>query len=314
MVKARLPEISETDDTVAGSAAPFQVSVCICTRNRPDALCDAVRSVLASDDKAHQVVISDDSTDARSRAMVEAVFAAEMAAGLVVMVEGPRRGLGANRNTALGQATGTHILFIDDDVILSPPFLTEIAAVLAARGQQAAKLIVTGTEMTHGERVFPHKVTYLGHQSVAYRLDDVYDTVVINATVFPRAVFDRVKFDENLVYGCDEMDLTARAVHLHGFQIMLAPDSANNHFPSLVNRDFYTPFHEASRIYITFKRYAWVQRRPAKAWLYLLTAYAHILVHDLRKRGLPGFSAFATTVAKSLAYIRICARDTARFV
>ena len=81
------------------------------------------------------------------------------------------------------------------------------------------------------------------------------------------------------------MDFASRAVLLHGHHILFLPALANAHFPSAVNRDFYAPFMEASRIYVTFKRYFWVERRPPKAILFLLLAYVHILAHDLRRRG-----------------------------
>ncbi len=290
------------------TAEGLRFSVCICTRNRPDELRAALRSVLASTHPAHEVIVSDDSTDSRTRMMAREEFPS------VIHAEGPRTGLGGNRNNALARATGTHVLFIDDDVLLAPDFLGRVAACLDALGAQAARTIVTGPELTHGALVFPHKISFLGYQSLDYAPGDRYETVVINSGVFPRAVFERVRFDPSLVYGCDEMDITVRAVHLHGFEIRFLPDVANRHFPSLVNRDFYAPFTEASRIYVQFKRYYWVERNPAKAAGFLALAYVHILLYFLRKRRLRGFSAFMGTAGKSLGYIRACFRDRRRYV
>lgn len=281
------------------------ISVCICTRNRADELRRALLSVAASAVPAHQIVVSDDSTNDETRRMVASAFPA------VTYVAGPRRGLGANRNTALRHATGSHILFIDDDVILGADFLGDAISALNANGPLT---ILTGRELNHGVPVPPHKLTYLGHQARDYGPSDTYETIVINAAVFPRALFDHALFDENLVYGCEEMDLSVRAVHLHGYAIIFTPDLVNAHYPSVINRDFYAPFGEASRIYVTFKRYFWVERRRLKAAMFLLIAYAHILAHDLRRFGPRGFAPFRTTAARSFGYIRLCWRNPAQYV
>jgi glycosyltransferase involved in cell wall biosynthesis len=291
----------------AGDAA-IRFSVCICTRNRPDDLRTALASVFASEFPANDVVVSDDSTDDRSRAMVAAAFAS------VTYVEGPRIGLGANRNCALAHARGTHVLFIDDDVVLAPDFLGGVAACLAGLGAGAARSIVGGTELNHGVRVFPHRVSFLGYQSIDYADGERRETVVINASVFPRAMFDTLRFDPSLVYGCDEMDVCVRAVYLHGYEIVFIPGLANSHFPSNINRDYYAPYMEASRIYVQFKRYYWVERRRAKAALFLAVTCLHMLAYFLRSRRWRGFAAFGMTVARSLGYIRACFSDRASHV
>jgi glycosyltransferase involved in cell wall biosynthesis len=300
--------MTSTRDPLTPAAATVRFSVCICTRNRPDELRAALASVLASDHPAHDIVVSDDSTDARTRALLAAEFPS------VIHAEGPRIGLGANRNAALARAGGTHVLFIDDDVVLAPDFLGGVAACLAGLGARAGRAIVGGTEINNGERVFPHKVSFLGYQSIDYAAGARQETVVINSAVFPRAMFEKVRFDPCLVYGCDEMDITVRAIYMHGFEIMFLPNLANHHFPSKANRDYYAPFLEASRIYVQFKRYYWVERHPAKAVGFLAIAYTHMLLHFVRARRLRGLAAFYKTAAKSAGYIRGCLGDPASHV
>ena len=137
---------------------------------------------------------------------------------------------------------------------------------------------------------------------------------MINAAVFPRAMFDKLLFDPSLVYGCDEMDISVRAVYMHGYEIFFIPDLTNNHFPSKINRDYYAPFIESSRIYVQFKRYYWVECRYDKAAFFLVVTYAHMLLYFLRVRKWRGFAAFATTATRSLGYIRACFRDRANHV
>jgi GT2 family glycosyltransferase len=250
------------------------------------------------------VIVSDDSTDDATRDLLTTAFPK------IVLVQGPRRGLGANRNMALRAATGTHVLFIDDDVQLGHDFLERAQAELL---RSPATTIITGMELNHGTPVHPHKATFLGYQAIDYRADDTYETVVINATVFPRALFAKTLFDENLVYGYEELDFASRAVILHGHHIVFRSALVNAHFPSPANRDFYAPFTEASRIYVTFKRYFWVERHRAKAVFFLLVAYAHILAHDLRRRGPSGLKAFLSTLRLSHSYINVCRQNlTAR--
>ncbi|MGO4764699.1 glycosyltransferase family 2 protein [Cupriavidus sp. 2KB_3] len=284
-------------------------SLCICTRNRPDDLRRALQSVQASTTPVHQLIVSDDSTDYRTRDMMLGEFPA------ITYLEGPRRGLCANRNRALAAATGTHVLFIDDDATLGQTFLQQMAERLlddqvhhVAAGGPANRLILTGTEVCHGERVRPHKGAFLGFQQHNYRCGERMYSIVINSTVFPRELFDHVAFDEQLVYGYDEIDLASRAVFKHGFRIEWLASAANHHFPSPANRDYYRPFLHASRIYTTFKRYGWSERRPAKAAVFLMVAVSHNLAHNVRRQGLRGVAEAWRTTWLACGYIHRHAR------
>lgn len=263
----------------------YQVSVCICTRNRPEELKKALESLERSTYPIFEFIVSDDSTNQNTQSLINSHFPK------VKYLSGPRRGLGANRNNALKAVTGSHVLFIDDDVILGENFLGTIFADLEAYSNQAGEeiyqIIVTGLEKTKGELVFPHEQDFLGFQKIDYREGDSLKTVVINSAVFPRCLFDKVLFDEKLVYGCDEVDFTTRAVK-EGFKILLCPDAVNFHFPSTVNRDFYKPYHEASRLYVTFKRYFSTEKKRLKALAYLGIASVHTVAHTLKIEGLRG--------------------------
>src|ERR1700712_1805505 len=209
-------------------AAP-SFSVCICTRDRPEDLARALRSVEASTYAAHQIVVSDDSTDTLTREMMAADFPR------VVFLEGPRRGLGANRNCALDAVTGTHVAFIDDDATLSADFLSQMADSLQHGGQHPEKLIITGYELNRGVPVYANATTFLGFQSRPYRTGDHHDTVVINSAIFPAWLFKLIRFDEHLVYGYDEVDIVMRATLQGRCAVRLLPDVFNSHFPSTVN-------------------------------------------------------------------------------
>lgn len=263
----------------------YQVAVCICTRNRPEELQKALNSLDRSTYPIFEIIVSDDSTSDETKALVTSHF------HKVKYLAGPRKGLGANRNNALKAATGSHILFIDDDVTLGEKFLETVFDFLDSHIKQEAadpsQIIVTGLEDKYGELVVPHEQDFLGFQKIDYQEGQTLNTVVINSAIFPRNLFEQVLFDEKLVYGCDEVDFTTRAVN-KGFKILLCPNAINYHFPSTINRDFYQPYHEASRLYVTFKRYFSTEKNILKALVYLGIASAHTLAHTLKVEGVRG--------------------------
>ena len=291
----------------AASPGRIAFSVCIATRNRPDDLRRAIGSVLSSRFPAHQLIVSDDSTDSRTRDMVLS------SCPQVTFMEGPRRGLSANRNNALLGADGTHVLFIDDDVVLEPDFLDKMATRIGTLPHRD-RVIVTGTELSNGEHVFPHDMGFLGFQEKGHAEAAKNYSIVINATIFPSQIFSKMQFDSNLVYGYDDIDFAARAVYLHGYQVHLYSEAMNQHFSSPINREFYMPFTEASRIYVAFKKYYWLEQRPGKALGYLALAYGHNFLHNLWRHQAPGLATFGRTVRLSASHIAACLRDRARYV
>ncbi|HEY9675107.1 MAG TPA: glycosyltransferase family 2 protein [Waterburya sp.] len=276
----------------------YQVSVCICTRNRPEDLRNALNSIERSTYPVYEVIVSDDSTNNETQALVESSFPQ------VKYLPGPRRGLGANRNNALTAVTGSHVLFIDDDVVLGEAFLETIFKALERQtpAEERCNLIVTGIEKTDDLLVFPHEQDFLGFQKIEYQAGDSLKTVVINSAVFPISVFKKVLFDDKLVYGSDEVDFTTRAVQA-GFKILLCPEAVNLHFPSTINRDFYKPYHEASRVYVTFKRYFSTEKKQLKALIYLGIASAHTFLHTLKLEGLGGILKPLETFRTVFSYV-----------
>jgi GT2 family glycosyltransferase len=260
----------------------MNVTVCIPTRNRPDDLAQCLDSIAASTVPVTEVVVSDDSTDDRTRDLVAACYPH------VKYVFGPRKGLGPNRNSAIAAASGEWILFLDDDARLGPDFLTEM---MRARYANADRhIIFTGIERQVSGLIFPNDQDFLGFQKRPYGSRRSVNTVVINATLFPAALFKEMLFDPRLIYGYDEVDIASSARGA-GYRIVLVPSAINLHFPSPVNRDYYSPHTEAARIYVTFKRYARAERRPVKALLFLALSFVHSLAHHMKRQGFAGISA-----------------------
>jgi GT2 family glycosyltransferase len=272
------------------------VSVCICARNRPDELRRALASLSQSSLAPTQIIVSDDSDDDRIEALV---VDHELS---ITYTRGPRMGLGANRNNAISLATGDYLLFLDDDAALGKDFFREMERRMAGMTvARRARTISAGVEVKSGRTIVPNEQGVLGFQSRAYGPDDSLHTVVINAALFPRLLFDKVRFDPSLSYGYDEVDVTTQAVAL-GFTIIPCFDAVNFHYPSPVGREEYHPFTDASRLYVTLKRRRWTEGSRLRAWPGFGLAIMHLYLASIKRSGLSGFRESRRTVAQAWAY------------
>ncbi len=281
---------------IASDPATLSVSVCICTRDRPEELRRALDSIAESTVAPAQVVVSDDGED-DAAATVASAHPLEVA-----YTRGPRTGLGANRNHAISLATEEYLLFLDDDGTLGSSFLEEIDRTLGGLdAEDRAKAIVTGVDVEGGEVVTPNDQGLLGFQSRPYKPGEPLHTVVINAALFPRRAFDQVRFDTNLRYGFDEVDITTRAIAL-GYAIVPCFEAVNYHFPSTVGRGEYQNLASASRLYVTLKRRRWTEGSRFRGWLGFALAVAHLYAASVKRSGYAGVAEARATVAQARAY------------
>jgi GT2 family glycosyltransferase len=144
--------------------------------------------------------------------------------------------------------------------------------------------------------------TFLGFQARPYADGEPLSSIVINATLLPRALVERLGFDSQLVYGYDEVDLASRAVRA-GCAIVPCPQAVNDHRPSPRGREGYSAVLNASRLYVTFKRYAFTERRLARAAAYALVAPAHVLAAGIRREGLHGGRAGMAALWLAFRYV-----------
>lgn len=274
----------------------MDVALCICTRNRPDDLRRALESVRHSSTPASHIIVADDSDDARTRLLVER-HPLE-----ITYLEGPRSGLGANRNHAARAATGSHVLFLDDDAELGSEFLRLVETQLVTLPpERRRKAIITGVEMKAGQTVYPNEQGLLGFQNRPYRGGETLHTVVINASLFPRTLFDSMLFDPQLRYGYDEVDCTTRAIAL-GYEIVPCFHAVNRHLPSAIGRDEYRPFTDASRLYVTLKRRRWTEESRLRGWIGFGLAVAHTYAASIKRSGFAGFGEARATVGQAWEY------------
>ncbi len=291
--------------SVAADSRTSSVSICICTRNRPAELRRALDSIAASSLRPAQVIVSDDGDEDDTPALVAAHSLP------ILYTKGPRSGLGANRNHAISVATGDYLLFLDDDGALGETFLEQVDRVLGAlEPARRAHAIVTGADLEDGRLVVPNDQGLLGFQSRAYKPGAPLHTVVINAALFPRRLFEDIGFDPNLRYGFDEVDITTQAV-ARGFTIVPCFDAVNFHFPSPVGRDEYRDLASASRLYVTLKRRRWTEGSRLRAWFGFGLAVAHLFAASVKRRGPAGIGDARQAVALARAHYAsfLAARD-----
>jgi glycosyltransferase involved in cell wall biosynthesis len=272
----------------------MQFSVCICTRNRPDELQKALKSLEESQVPIYEIIVSDDSTDLHTKNLILSSFPN------VKYLDGPKPGLSINRNVAIQAVTGTHVFFMDDDVRMARNFLFEIMnAVKRSESLYGNKLIITGIENNNGLIIYPHDQSFLGYQNRKYKEGEALRTIVINSTVFPVALFRELLFDEQLIYGYEEVDIATRAVK-KGYHILLAKEAINFHYSSVINRDYYKPYLDKSRLYATCKRYLFTERKWIKALSFFIIAFVHTILHRIKVEGSKGVASALRTISGSI--------------
>ncbi|WP_051955454.1 glycosyltransferase family 2 protein [Beijerinckia mobilis] len=257
----------------------LNVALCIATRNRPDDLSECLRAAGKSTMPLKEIIVSDDSTDTRTRELVCSQFPH------VKFLEGPRKGLGPNRNNIIPAVTADWMLFMDDDTRLGSDFLAKMTPMVSARHDE--KVIYSGLEINRGELIIPRDLDFLGYQSRAYGPKDPINTLVIDATLFPATLCRELLFDPRLIYGYDEVDIALRA-RAAGWQIQICPDAFIYHFPSQIGREHYKPNCEVARIFVVFKHYLKGQGKPFKAGAFLGAGFAHNLAHYVKSYGILG--------------------------
>ena len=96
------------------------LTVAICTHNRGALLGNAAKSVIRQIDDDTQLLIVDNASTDQTADVAHALAAAHRC---VRVVTEPRLGLSHSRNTALAEARGRYVIFLDDDAVAEPNWL-----------------------------------------------------------------------------------------------------------------------------------------------------------------------------------------------
>lgn len=111
---------------------PLSVSVVVPTYNRSEPLREALDSAFAQTYPPLEVLVCDDGGDDKTAEMLEREFGTQLAAGtLRLLHHDRRRGSSAARNTALAEARGKLIAYLDSDNRWQPDLLLILAGRMA---------------------------------------------------------------------------------------------------------------------------------------------------------------------------------------
>lgn len=191
------------------------LSFAVVTRNRPESLERALRSLRSQSEQPWEVVISDDS-DITYRSSVERI-AREFDCRYL---DGPRRGLYANRNSVALACRGSHIRSTDDDHTFPDGHIAACAN--AIESDPAAVWIIgeclPSAEATGVQYYCPGQLHPRGY-SVAPPIGLRIWAIADGATLYPRKVFDEGnRLYEGFVFGASYLEWGSR-LHWLGYDI-----------------------------------------------------------------------------------------------
>jgi GT2 family glycosyltransferase len=270
-----------------------KIAACVTTRNRLEFLAACLAAFQGSTAPPDQIVVSDDSSDATMRARTRAVV--ERVPGATYL-EGPLRGVCANRNHALAAVRPDIDLvsFIDDDVVVDRDFFENARTRYAASGLGWDRIILTGVAVRNDGGVsVPVRLSFRGYFVPAA----TPEAVAIWATVFPHRFLKTHRFDENIFFGYEDAELCLRALKA-GYAIQLAPElrtrDTGTARSTLAERteagqptfDRYESLVESARLYVGTKRYLVLFPNPLKAIAFQALYFLHLPIYLARRRAL----------------------------
>ncbi len=164
-----------------------RLSITLITRNRPESLSRALRSIRGQSAQPFEILVGDDSSADQAdvvRAVVEDYGAR--------YVRGPQRGLAANRNHLIGFAKGTHVRTMDDDHELIDGHLERCADAICL-DPEAVWVIGEWSSDAAGRFLHsgcPGQLTARGVTETPPDPDSCW-ALADGSTIYPRVVFDR---------------------------------------------------------------------------------------------------------------------------
>lgn len=211
---------------MSANSSEIRISVALVTRNRPESLNRCLESLRSQNVQPYEVIASDDS-DARLTEETKAIAKRWDCQ----YINGPRRGLYANRNHAALACHGTHIRTMDDDHVLPEGHIEQ--CLLAVRSDPKSI-------WTTGEVGFMNG-TYCGMAPTANQLYpsgvggpvlDVNNNWAIadGSTIYPREVFDQGhRMIEWFGFGSSYLEFGAY-LYYHGFRSRCIPNVFVEHY------------------------------------------------------------------------------------
>ncbi len=244
--------------------------------DRPAILRRCLESIAKGSRLPTEVIVSDDNPSGGQTREVCQQFS------FVRYVQGPSKGLCANRNRVIAQAVTDYVSLLDDDAMVGEDF---VVRAMAATADLPPNEILTGAVIESENRlVAPANSTFLGH--FGRPPTGRYKNINLNCNLFPRAAFAYASFDEQIAYGYEDMDLCSCLLAC-GFRIRYDPTLVNAHLPpekAGATQRRQSLDRERARFYTSVKRYLLWERAPMKLLLFLVAAPIHRAAHAIKAR------------------------------
>lgn len=234
----------------------MRISVIICTKDRRDDLRAALRSLAVQSLRPDEVLV----VDAGGEPALDDAQMTELRASFPLRYLRTAPGLTKQRNLGIRESAGDIIVFFDDDVILEPEYLQQVAAVFA--GDADGKIGAVGGRITNavptgpvgwGERLrrLVRRVFLLsdmgdgrlkasGFPALPHGLAEgrFIESLSGCAMAFRREVFDSALFDETLSgYSyMEDVDISVQVLK-QGYAIYYQPAARLVHHVSVRGRD-----------------------------------------------------------------------------
>jgi len=236
-------------DAPAGERAGSGSSFIIATRNRPELLVEAIKSLVAQTVLPRELCVVDSSEVAAARARIESLCR-EAEIRLDYVHPAPA-GLTVQRNLGVDRTTGDPVFFIDDDVWMAPDVHAEVLAEYARRGPDVGGVRGVWLKPPAPRRLsllwrrFFGMETWRPEASGRMRAGFCTDVVTTSAEVrrvesfvgwfmsFRREVFEHERFDEALGdYGFKEDADFSFRVAKRGYVLVQTPRAKIDHAKS----------------------------------------------------------------------------------
>ncbi len=263
----------------------MRLSVCITTMNAVDSLDACLQALWHSSIKPSYVIVSDDSLapeiQEENRRIVNQFPHTDY-------VEGPHKGVCANRNCALKNLPPSDfVAFIDDDICVEPDFIAKtLARYQTLTPQKQERTFLTGGT--------PTQLSFRGY----FRPSKEPECVDLHTAVFPAAFFDVVQWDEKIFFGYEDALLCLEAIK-NGFHILHCPElkvADTRPFQSTLNvggmgkLTKYDIYVEAARLYVGIERYKNISPNPFKLTAFLSIYFIHMTIYLLKKQAITAWS------------------------
>lgn len=176
----------------------IRLSISLVTRNRYSSLERWLKSIRSQTMQPYEIIISDDS-DFENKELNRKLAIKYRA----IYIDGPQKGLSANRNNAFIYCKGTHILSADDDHTHPIDFIEKIYFKLLEYPENIWIISEKDSEFSNIPLACPAEINYNGLAGCKPENPDNSCAISCGATVYPISLFKLYKlyYPENYTFG-----------------------------------------------------------------------------------------------------------------